>query len=139
MAKMIRVADIMTPNPITVQPTTKLDEVIGLMKTHHFRHLLVVDNQQVIGIISDRDVRLVMNSPLVQLQPKKGWKLLNTVRADGCMTPNPLTIGPNATAGKAAELMNHYKFDALPVIKEGRLVGIVTVSDILKSYSELTT
>jgi CBS domain-containing protein len=55
------------------------------------------------------------------------------------MTPNPLTIGPNATAAKAAEVMNHYKFDALPVIDDGLLVGIVTVGDILKSYIELTS
>jgi acetoin utilization protein AcuB len=136
---MISVADIMTSNPITVGPNINLDEVIGLMKTHNFRHLLVVDNHDLVGIISDRDVRLAMNSPLVKHQPKQNWELLNTIKAKGCMTPNPLTIGPNATAAKAAEVMNHYKFDALPVIDDGLLVGIVTVGDILKSYIELTS
>lgn len=136
---MIIVADIMTPNPITVGLSTRLDEVIGLMKTHHFRHVPVVDNHQLVGIISDRDVRLAMNSPLVQHQPEKDWELLSTVKAEDCMTLSPLTIEPSALAAKAAELMNHYKFDALPVVKEGRLVGIVTVGDILKNYIELAT
>ena len=134
---MISVADIMTPNPITVQSITTLDEVIGLMKTHHFRHIPVVDNHQLLGIISDRDVRLAVNSPLIKHQSEKDWELLNTVKAEDCMTPNPLTIEPSTSTAKAAELMNHYKFDALPVVKEGQLVGIVTVDDVLKHYIEL--
>lgn len=136
---MINVSEIMTTNPITVQPITKLNEVIGLMKSHQFRHLLVVDSKQLVGIISDRDVRLAMNSPLVKHQPEHDWELLNTIIAADCMTPNPLTIQPNESAAKVAELMNHYKFDALPVVEAGQLVGIVTVGDILKHYIELMT
>lgn len=136
---MITVENIMTSNPITVPLEINLDKVIGLMKKHHCRHLPVTDNDHLVGIISDRDVRLAMNSPIVHHQSNEDWQLLRTVKAKDCMTPNPLTVEPSVLAAKAAELMNHYKFGALPVVKDEKLVGIVTVGDILKSYIELTT
>ena len=62
---MITVVDIMTPNPITVEPDTPLAEAVGLMKSHKCRHLLITEHDHLAGIITDRDIRLAMNSPMV--------------------------------------------------------------------------
>ncbi len=134
---MLTVADIMTWNPVTVQRTTTLGEVIGLMKTHACRQVPVVEDGQLIGIVSDRDIRLAMNSPLILHERGDDLTLLNTTTAEVCMTPGPLTIESNAPATQAAALLRRYKFGGLPVLERGRLVGIVTISDILGSYITL--
>ncbi len=134
---MLTVRDIMTPDPITVQRATPLAEVIGLMKTHACRHLPVVDESQIVGIISDRDVRLVLDSPLIPHERSQEWELLQSAIAEACMTPDPMCVAPDMAADEVARLMTRYKFGALPVVEEERLVGIVTVSDILQSYITL--
>lgn len=134
---MLTVIDIMTENPATVERSTPLSEVIGLMKACACRQIPVVENEKVIGIITDRDIRLAMNSPFVLHERKQEQELLNNVTAEACMTRDPMTIEASAPAEQAAELLKMYKFGSLPVISEGRLIGIITVSDILGSYINL--
>lgn len=131
---MITVADVMTPEPITVRLDTPLQEVIGLMKSHACRQLLVVDPVHLVGIITDRDVRLAMNSPLVLHERADDLSLLKNVTAGVVMTADPMTVSSPDPATRAARLMRTYKFGALPVVDEGKLVGIVTVTDILGNY-----
>jgi len=134
---MLTVSDIMTPHPITIQRNMPLSTVIGLMKSHHCRQLPVVEEDRLVGIVSDRDVRLAMNSPLILHERADDQTLLTTTTAEACMTADPLTVTPDTPAAQAALLMKTYKFGALPVARNGRLVGIVTVSDILDSYMTL--
>ncbi len=134
---MPAVRDIMTPDPVTIQPDTTLDEVMGLMKSNDCRHLLVVEGERLLGMVTDRDVRLAAHSPLVAHDHHEDMALLKSVTAADCMTPNPMTVKPDAPATQAADQMNRYKFGALPVVDGERLVGIVTVSDVLKSYIQL--
>jgi acetoin utilization protein AcuB len=134
---MLTVADIMTSNPITIRRDTPLSAVIGLMKSHHCRQLPVVDEGRLVGIVTDRDIRLVMNSPLIMHDRSDDQTLLTFTTAEACMTADPMTVEPSTPAAQAALLLKTYKFGALPVVHEGRLVGIVTVSDILNSYMSL--
>jgi acetoin utilization protein AcuB len=134
MANMLTVADIMTLKPAVVRTDTALRDVIGEMKLHGCRQLPVVDGEKLVGIITDRDVRLVMNSPLVLHERSEDLKLLKETTAEAVMTPDPMTIAASAPAKLAAALLQTYKFGGLPVVDNGRLVGIVTVSDILSSY-----
>lgn len=134
---MLTVADIMTSNPITVERNTPLGEIIGLMKAHACRQLPVLDAGKLIGIITDRDVRLAMNSPLTLRERAQDQALLNNVTAEACMTTDPMTIDSTAPATLAASLMKTYKFGALPVVDNGTLVGIVATTDILASYIKL--
>lgn len=131
---MITVADIMTIDPVVVGPDTSLEEVIGLMKTNHFRHLPVTESGRLVGIVSDRDVRLAMNSPMVTNKQLDDMALLKNTTAGASMTPSPMVVGPTDPATQAARLMQTYKFSALPVVEDDKLVGIVTVSDILSNY-----
>ncbi len=60
---MLTVKDLMSKNPITVTPNTLLREVIATMKANNIRHLPVLDQNRLVGMVTDRDVRLAMNSP----------------------------------------------------------------------------
>lgn len=131
---MITVADIMTIDPVVVEPDTSLEEVIGLMKANYFRHLPVTKSGRLVGIVSDRDVRLAMNSPIATQGQHDNMTLLKNTTAGASMTPSPMVIAPADPATRAARLMQTYKFSALPVVEGGKLVGIVTISDILSNY-----
>lgn len=136
---MLTVANIMTADPAAANPETPLQEAIQLMKHHNCRQLPVVVKDRLVGIITDRDVRLAMNSPFVLHERSDNEALLRDITTADCMTSDPLTVDADAPASIAADLMNSYKFGGLPVTREGKLVGIVTVTDILKSYITLCT
>lgn len=135
---MLAVKDIMTAEPCCIEPATPVGEALRLMKERRCRQLPVCDRAgRLVGILTDRDVRLAMNSPFVLHERADDTALLEKTPAEACMTPNPLTIDADAPAALAADRLREYKFGALPVMHGGELVGIVTVSDILRSYSEL--
>ena len=121
---MLTVEDIMTPTPLIVMPETSLGTVLRLMKEHQCRQLPVMQDDKLVGIITDRDLRLAMNSPFVLHERADDQRLLDHVPASACMTPDPLVIDCTASAAKAADLMRAYKFGGLPVIKEGRIIAV---------------
>lgn len=129
---MLTVNDLMTVIPSTVTPDTTLRHIIGVMKSEGCRQLPVLDNGRLVGIISDRDVRLIMNSPVVLHGRWQDEELLDKVTADGCMTPNPISVSPDTPAHRAADMLSTYKFGALPVVEGDTLVGIITVTDFLE-------
>ena len=132
---MLTVNDLMTVIPNTVTPQTTLRQVIELMKTQSCRQLPVLDNGKLVGIITDRDVRLVMNSPLVLHGRWQDDEILDNITAENCMTPDPMTITPETPAYQAANMLSIYKFGALPVVDKGLLVGIITVTDFLNYFA----
>ena len=106
------------------------------MKLAGCRQLPVVDEKgRLIGIITDRDVRLAMNSPMDT--PSRGHEAELVVRATtaSCMTPDPITVTSDTPAYRAAEVLSTYKFGALPVVDDQELVGIITVTDFLDRFT----
>ena len=132
---MLTVNDLMTAVPDTVTPITPLRTVIGIMKTRGYRQIPVLDNGQLVGIVTDRDIRLIMNSPVVLHDRAQDEELLTKVTVESCMTPNPITVTPELPAYRAAEMLSMYKFGALPVVESGTLVGIITTTDFLNYFS----
>jgi acetoin utilization protein AcuB len=121
MADAIRVLDIMTADPMVTTPNATVEEAYTTMKRLGFRHMPVVDKGRLVGIISTTDVgRLGATIPELMAR--------NVAHA---MTPDPLTISPEATIEVAAAQMGLKKINCLPVVSEGRLVGIVTTYDLL--------
>ena len=135
---MLRVAEIMSDKLITVEPSTKLGEVVHLMRTYGCRQLPVVSEGRLVGIVTDRDVRLAMNSPLTLHERREDEALLASVAVEACMTLDPVTIDSDASSALAAQLLHTHKFGGLPVLQGEKLIGSVTVSDILISYVSLT-
>jgi acetoin utilization protein AcuB len=133
---MLTVGDLMTVNPNSVTPDTPLRLVVDMMKAGRCRQLPVTDGQgRLLGIVTDRDVRLAMNSPIVLHNRWQDEELLDTATASSCMTPNPLQVKPNTPTYRAAEMLGAYKFGALPVVDGGKLVGIITVTDFLNYFA----
>jgi acetoin utilization protein AcuB len=133
----LQVSDLMTLNPATIGPDSSLRDVIQLMKMEGCRQLPVLNaNGDLVGIVSDRDVRLAVNSPIVIHQRWQDELLLDSVTAESCMTANPISVTPETPAYRAAEILATYKFGALPVVEKGNLVGIISVTDFLDWFAE---
>ena len=133
----MRVERIMTLNPVTVAPHDSLRRAIALMKEGSFRRLPVLEDGQLVGIVTDRDIRLAANSPVILRERWQDEFLLDHVKVDACMTPDPITVTPDSSVEEAARLMHGRKVGGLPVVQEGKLVGIITETDILNHFIEL--
>lgn len=130
----MRVSQYMTPNPATIRPNDSLRTAIDLM-VQVGRRLPVIDQDGTLaGIVTDRDLRLAMNSPLVPHTQKEGEKLLKNAKVKEVMTYPVLTIGPDVWVDQAAAVMLENNISGLPVVdKRNRLVGIISVSDLLRA------
>jgi acetoin utilization protein AcuB len=133
---MLTVNELMTAVPNTVTPETSLRHIIGIMKSGGYRQIPVLEEGKLVGIITDRDIRLVVNTPIMAEGTSQQTELLDRLDVESCMTPNPITVSPDTPAYEAAEMLSMYKFGALPVIDEGTLVGIITVTDFLDYFSQ---
>jgi acetoin utilization protein AcuB len=131
------VADIMTPNPITVTPRNAIRTAVNLMREVGCRRLPVVDRGGLVGIITDRDLRRAANSPIVVREQWYDNFILDHIEVGSCMTPNPLTIEPSATIAEAARTMRDHKIGGLPVVIDGQLTGIITETDLLDFLIEI--
>jgi acetoin utilization protein AcuB len=128
---MLYVQNLMTSHPQTIAPQATLREAVALMNKAENRQLPVVDKGNLVGILTDRDVRLRVNSPLTSTDPIERIQLLECYTVADCMTTNPLTVTPDMPIYRVAQLLSLYKFGSFPVVKAGELVGIITVTDLL--------
>lgn len=134
---MLTVNDLMTVNPLTIAPDTPLRQVIYLMQREGIRQLPVLDNGELVGIITDRDVRLAVDSPVVSQDMPHRKDIIERFTAETCMTPNPMTVTPETSAYQVAGMLATYKFGSFPVVDEGVLVGIITTTDFLAFFAGL--
>ena len=130
----MRVSDLMTIDRITVTPKTPVLEARQLMLEKRIRHLLVTDGPKLAGIVTDRDIRLNLPSPATSLSVWEINYLLARMTVDAAMTKDVVTISPGQDATEAAQLMLDRKIGALPVVEGGRLVGIITETDLLRAF-----
>ena len=130
----------MTTDVVSVGPDTSLLKVGKLMKDHHIRRIPVVDdNGQVVGIISDRDVRDASPSKATTLDMYEMHYLLAELKAKNIMTAKPITVKPTNTVEQAALIMLDNKVGGLPVVDDnGRLVGIISDHDVFKALVDIT-
>ena len=134
---MTRVAEIMTENPVTVQPSQSIDTAITLMRQGNFRRLPVVENGRLVGIVTDRDMRRATNSPILLHEKWYDNFLLEHIEVGACMTPNPVTLSPDADVLEAAVTMRSRKVGGIPIVRGDVLVGIITETDLLDHLIEL--
>jgi CBS domain-containing protein len=132
------VSDIMTAKPVTIHQDQTLRQALELMESHNFRHLPVLNSDnQLVGIISDRDCRMALNSPYIMRERWQDEALADQLRVRTMMTPAPIVIEPEAEADEAARLMLNNRVSCLPVIRSETLVGILTTSDILAAFMNI--
>ncbi len=126
------VRDWMTPDPISISPKATLPEAHRIMRDSKIRRLLVVDRGKVVGIVTKGDVREAGPSDATSLSVFELNYLLAQLTIDKVMTRNPITIASDASIFDAAQLMLENKIGGLPVVDQGKLVGIITESDIFR-------
>ena len=131
----MRVSALMTATPITVTPETSVVDARHLMATSKIRHLLVTDGTRLVGIVTDRDIRLNLPSPATSLSVWELNYLLARLVVREVMSRGVITIGPERDAAEAARIMIEHKIGALPVLEGDRLIGIVTETDFLRAFA----
>jgi acetoin utilization protein AcuB len=130
----MRVRELMTGGVITVGPDTAVLDARHLMVKERIRHLLVTEGHMLVGMITDRDIRLNLPSQATSLSVWEVNHLLTKLTVGKVMTRSVITVGPDREARDAAQLMLDHKIGALPVLEGERLVGIVTETDMLRAF-----
>lgn len=141
------VGDIMSTRLVTVSPEDDLGEALAAMSDHAVRRLPVVrtvaGEAVVVGIVTDRDLRLAVDSPYLHPDVHDVLQQLRRLKVSDVMSRDVVTCFPSATAARAATLMLRRQIGGLPVVEqeEGRpyLVGIVTRTDLLELLVEIET
>jgi acetoin utilization protein AcuB len=132
----MRVRDIMSARPITADRTTPMLEARQRMLEHRIRHLLVVEDGRLVGIITDRDIRLNLPSPATSLSVWEINFLLARLTVGEVMTSAVIVVDPDRPIAEAARIMIDHKISALPVEEGGRVIGIVTESDFVRAMAK---
>jgi CBS domain-containing protein len=128
-----RVRDIMTSPAIVIGPGTTVPAAIALMKEHRVRHLPVVENERLVGIISRGDLREASITAAINADIYELNFMLNRLTVDRLMTRQVISVTPQALIVHAAELMTEHKIAGLPVVNPNEsVIGIVTESDLLR-------
>ena len=119
----------MTRDPITIAPGQTLEDARQMMNEGRFRRLPVVENGRLVGIITDRDLRLEeYRQPIDQLKH---------IRVDSLMSLNVITATPQTLLDQAANMFVKHKVGGFPVMDNGKLVGIITTTDMLRAFGEV--
>lgn len=131
------VRERMTVNPLTVTETTPIFEAGELLRKNNIARLPVIKDGKLIGIITEEDLLRVSPSQATTLSVWELNYVLSKLQVKDGMTKNPVTITPDATLEEAAMLMRDKKVGALPVVENGKLIGIITESDIFDAFLDL--
>ncbi|MEW6623780.1 MAG: CBS and ACT domain-containing protein [Bacillota bacterium] len=127
------VEDVMRVNLITLKPEDSVLDALQKAKENRIRHLPVVEGDRLAGIVSDRDLRDAKPSIFVP----EDLDLLKAKKVKDIMKANIITAHPLDSVDEAARILYEHKIGCLPVIKDEKLVGIVTETDLLRSLVEL--
>jgi acetoin utilization protein AcuB len=127
----------MTRDVITVPPHEKIIDAFELMQGRGIRHLPVVEEGELRGLVTDRDIRLALIPSPLSTPEDRMYHLGALERVDEIMSADLITVAPNTTIEEAAKLMAKYKIGAVPVVAQGKLVGILTETDILRVFIEM--
>ena len=131
------VQELMTRDPLTVPLDTAVTDARRMMVERRIRHLLVTDGSWLAGIVTDRDIRLNLPSPATSLSVWEINYLVARLSVESVMTRAVITVDPRRDAIAAARIMLEHKIGALPVVDAGRIVGIVTETDILRAFTAM--
>ena len=122
----------MTGRVMTITPQTTLPEAQRIMLECNIRRLPVLKGDKLLGIVTLGDIREAKPSDATTLSIYELNYLLDQLTAKDFMTPNPITIAPDATIAEAARLMVEHKVGGLPVVENGSLIGIITETDLCR-------
>ena len=129
----IRVGDLMTRPAVTFRQEMLVAAAATAMKARRIRHAPVVDGKgRVVGMVTDRDLRQVILEPEIREALPAVAQALKTLAVKDVMTWGVITVSPESSLRQAAHLMRANKIGAVPVVATGRVVGMLTATDVLR-------
>ncbi len=131
------VKDFMTENPVVISPEASVSDAFALMKENNVRRLPVVEGESLAGIVAYSDLLKASPSEATSLSIWEINYVLSRLRIRDIMKTDVLTVTPEDPIEKAAVIMRKNKVGALPVVSAGRLVGIITESDIFDAFIDV--
>jgi acetoin utilization protein AcuB len=126
------VRDFMTTEVTSLQETDTLLDARMVFVRSSFRHLPVLRDKQVVGVVTEHDVRQFGPSLMSGVSPEEYNRLLETTPVSRAMTRDPVTVRPDQPVFEAANLLHTRRFGCLPVVENGELVGIISTTDMLR-------
>ena len=133
----MKVSDHMTREVMTLEEKQSLREALTLQQRHRIRHIPVVADGRVVGILTDRDLKRASPSLLSGIDQKKYDELLDTIPVGQIMTRDPQSVTGATPLRDVVKILIDRKFGALPVIENDLLVGIITEMDLLRALYEM--
>ncbi len=131
----MKIKEWITHEVVTVEPEASVKKAFGLLKSMGIRHLPVVKNGKLYGIVTDRDLRRPKISD-VFLEWDELYRINEEIQVEDIMAAPAITISEDSTIQEAAQIMAHKRIGALPVTdNKGKLAGIISESDILRAFA----
>jgi CBS domain-containing protein len=131
----MKVRELMTTDVATIGRNDELTIADDVMKMKRLRHLPVLEDGRLVGILTQRDLFHAALSTALNFGEKAQKEFLKTVVVKEVMTDEVRTIGPDADVREAARLLIEHRIGCLPVVENGKLVGIVSETDLLRVVS----
>jgi len=131
----MRVADIMQTDVKTISATDLIEDAVTVLADQHVSGLPVVDDEgRFVGVISNSDI---LEALAEHAEPHQREKVFTRMEVRELMTPRPQTIGPEATIRDAAQRMLYLEVHRLFVEAQGRLVGVISTTDLVRTMAAL--
>ncbi|MBI4587239.1 MAG: CBS domain-containing protein [Candidatus Rokubacteria bacterium] len=128
---MKTVREVMVSPVVTATPRDTLADLFTLSQRRQVRHFPVVENERLVGIVTDRNLREAATHPAVYNLLLDLLASLDRATVEQIMVREVITVTANTSLRDAAKLMRERRVGCLPVVEDGRLIGIVTASDLL--------
>ena len=132
------VKDRMTRDPVTITPNTSFPEAVRIIRQHRIRHLPVVGHEkELVGIVARTDLMHASPSVATPANVFEMSYVLANLHIREVMSSPPITVSEETPLEEAAKVMVERKFGCLPVMRNGELVGVITETDIFKTFVEV--
>jgi acetoin utilization protein AcuB len=128
--RQLAVGNVMTSTPVTLGPEDSLMHAVEVMRKHSIRRLPVVVGEELVGLLAEGDLKRAQPSTLSDSQ-EEFHRVMEGTPISRIMIGRPVTVEESTPLLEAAQALHATKYGALPVVRDGRLVGILTDSDLL--------
>ena len=132
--KWFTVGDCMSVDPVTVAPNDSLQRVVELLRRRDIRAVPVVEDGKLIGIVTDRDLRQVAPAYPLFRDEDEIRRYTENLTVTAAMTADPMTVSAATPLVDAAKILETYRISSLPVVEDFRVVGILSVTDLLRVF-----
>lgn len=133
MSSKLIASEVMTPNVIVANTTTPFNQIIEFFDLYGIQHLPVAENDRLIGIVSATDILRYLSKKLQAGTAMSLASLNAQFNIKDVMTLNPVSVSPDADYKEAVAILAQGKFQSVPVVKDGLILGIITNKDVVRN------